>query len=446
MGLACVAMFIIGISRQVSTGTRVVLLSFVTVGMYVAIETDSIQGPIAFVAGLALFLLMKTLMAGWRIFLPTFLLALFAAILLILSLLNRGPLASLVYQVTIVFRADYMNAGVKMLFHNPFFGVGIDSYDDWYRAERGVISAFRTSFNRTANTAHNIALDLGSGGGWPLLLAYLSLNLLVVFSVWTSYKKGLFHSPFYCAATCAWFAYQVQAQVSINQIGVGIWGWVLAGIVIGYSKINVDSFKVKNCKYYFWKELLVRNSKSSRVEISRVPASASLAGAIFMIVGFTLAFLPFRADFQARQAINSGDLSKMLSLSNDPTVSSFFLTQVSQIAANNNFPNESKAVSEILIRRYPRNFYAWTQRLQAPLYSDLERNSAKARIRELDPNAYLCLLPNVPDNIVGFLSDLPTTQQRELLGGWSIVTPSGFANLDSNSLALVRQKIAGMCA
>jgi hypothetical protein len=339
-----------------------------------------------------------------------------------------------------------MNAGIKMLFHNPLFGVGIDSYDDWYRAERGVISAFRTSFNRTANTAHNITLDLASGGGFPLLITYLILNLLVIISIWASYRKGLFKDPFYCAATCSWFAFQVQAQVSINQIGVGVWGWILSGIVIGYSKLQSGELEKSPQTYDFFQDLRNGSSKKLNTEKFKISASSSLSGAVLMLIGFTLAFLPFQADIKARQAFNSGDLAKMLALSSNPSLSSFFLTQAAQIAVNNNFPNESKTLSDILISRYPRNFYAWTLRLQSSAYSLAEQSAAKTRIKELDPNAYLCLQPNVPDNIVTFLSTLPVAKQRELLKGWAIENSFSFASLETDSYELVKQKIVGMCS
>jgi len=66
-----------------------------------------------------------------------------------------------------------MHAGIAMLLNNPLTGVGIDSYDDWYRAERGIISALRTSLTRTANSAHNISIDIAAGGGFPLLISHL---------------------------------------------------------------------------------------------------------------------------------------------------------------------------------------------------------------------------------------------------------------------------------
>jgi hypothetical protein len=227
---------------------------------------------------------------------------------------------------------------------------------------------------------------------------------------------------------------------------VGVWGWILSGIVIGYSKLQSGELEKSPQTYDFFQDLRNGSSKKLNTEKFKISASSSLSGAVLMLIGFTLAFLPFQADIKARQAFNSGDLAKMLALSSNPSLSSFFLTQAAQIAVNNNFPNESKTLSDILISRYPRNFYAWTLRLQSSAYSLAEQSAAKTRIKELDPNAYLCLQPNVPDNIVTFLSTLPVAKQRELLKGWAIENSFSFASLETDSYELVKQKIVGMCS
>ena len=41
--------------------------------------------------------------------------------------------------------------------------------------------------------------------------------------------------PFFVAIVGAWAAYHVQSLVSINQLGLAIWGWVLSGLIIGYE-------------------------------------------------------------------------------------------------------------------------------------------------------------------------------------------------------------------
>ena len=91
------------------------------------------------------------------------------------ALFNKGPLAPLIYQISIQLRGDYMHAGWEMTTLNPFFGVGMDSYGDWYRQARGEITTLRGSAERISNSAHNIFLDISSNGGFPLLISYLAI-------------------------------------------------------------------------------------------------------------------------------------------------------------------------------------------------------------------------------------------------------------------------------
>ena len=42
----------------------------------------------------------------------------------------------------------------------------------------------------------------------------------------------------FVALTVAWLGYQAQSVISINQIGLAIWGWVLSGALIAYERAS----------------------------------------------------------------------------------------------------------------------------------------------------------------------------------------------------------------
>ena len=68
--------------------------------------------------------------------------------------------------------------------------------------------------------------------GFPLLIAYLALLLVISYSILNGLRKGQAKDPFFMAIDMSWLAYQVQASVSINQIGVGVWGWIIQGLMV----------------------------------------------------------------------------------------------------------------------------------------------------------------------------------------------------------------------
>lgn len=450
MGIAVVVSLILATDASLKLPTRLFLLVLSVIDIYIVATTDSIQGLVALAVGFAIYLAFFS----WKIGRPIFFsyMAIFAASLvsLVMALFDKGPLKSIIYQVTIVYRADYMHAGFKMLMHHPFTGVGIDSYDDWYRSERGVISAFRTSLNRTANTAHNVMLDLGSGGGFPLLIAYLTLLALVVFAIYRGLKSGLVRNSYFLALICSWIAYQVQASVSINQIGVGVWGWILGGAIIGFERMNrgrdigkpsessPDSQSRKGAK-----------TKQKKVGPNTPPPLAVILSVVGLGVGFTLSFIPLRADMNFRSASSQGRLDLMISATNGFATNSFLIAQANEAALRNKYQDQARALNDRLISRFPRNLYGWQARLSLSGLSESERATAVSKIKEIDPNLGICAEVNPSDRVRNLLFSLPPRQQYELARGWALLPPGsnfkeGFklANLDQAALGA---KIRSFC-
>jgi O-antigen ligase len=450
LGIATVAMTVLALSKGVSKRTRYLFVISTIASLAIVFQTDSIQGLIAFAAGLSLFVLVQGLKRGRLIFMSVLILVTSGLIALIFALFNKGPLAGLIYQVTIVFRADYMHAAIKMLLNNPLFGVGIDSYDDWYLKERGVISAFRTSFNRTANSAHNVALDIGSGGGVPLLIAYLLLIFLVLVSIYRGYKLGLLSHPIFCAAICAWFAYQVQAAVSINQVGVGVWGWIISGVVIGYPRMETKELGYK-FSYDFFSDLKTKKayaSKSKSFAPNTPPPLPVLTSAIFAFLGFSLAFLPFKLDIDFRTAMNSAELRQMMEVARSPRVQAFQIAQVANAAFSNNFVDQGREMAELLVRQYPRNLFGWTLISSSPGFSSEQQAIAKEKIELIDPYQALCYRANPTDLITRTLGALPGEKQSEILKNWGIPADSfllGLAPTSGTTAELIKLRISSFC-
>ena len=99
----------------------------------------------------------------------------------------------------------------------------------------------------------------------------------------------------------AWLCFQLQSIISINQVGLAVWGWVLGAGIIAYERINrqnVGSEKVN-----------VTN-KSKKSNGSQV-VSPSLRAGIAMVLGVLIAVPPFAADVKWRSAQESRDAGKI---------------------------------------------------------------------------------------------------------------------------------------
>lgn len=259
-----------------------------------------------------------------------------------------------------------------MTVKNPIFGVGLDSYGDWYREVRGEIATLRTNPDRITNTAHNIYLDISASGGLPLIVAYLVLLGYALRAAWHLMRRNQGFNPYFVALFSAWVAYLIQAAISINQIGVGIWGWLFTGALIGYEIATREGPPP-------------RAERKSRIDSSQLPASVSLLGIAGVGVGFLSAFLPFNADAKFKDALQSGNPVEQLTRAKAVGATAYHMELAldSAIKANNE-PLVGEIVEELL-NRYPRDFMGWQVRQVLPSASPQDREEAYGRLKEMDP-------------------------------------------------------------
>ncbi|MGA1670495.1 MAG: tetratricopeptide repeat protein, partial [Candidatus Nanopelagicaceae bacterium] len=99
-------------------------------------------------------------------------------------------------------------------------------------------------FDLTSSNAHNVPIQLFATGGIFVGGLYL---LLMGFIAWRGFV-GIYKNQgnarlVVTAVFAAWLAYQAQSIVSIDNIGLAVWGWLLGGAVVGLSlSENVEVF------------------------------------------------------------------------------------------------------------------------------------------------------------------------------------------------------------
>jgi hypothetical protein len=88
--------------------------------------------------------------------------------------------------------------------------------------------------NTTTNAAHNVPFDVFAFGGWPLFVSYLAILSLLLSQLLKSLRNRKYDAIF-VTLTTAWACYQLQSIISINQIGLAVWGWLFGGALIAYE-------------------------------------------------------------------------------------------------------------------------------------------------------------------------------------------------------------------
>lgn len=422
LGMSSTATLLLVFDFKSKLNNRLWLLLLTALNIFIIVKSQSIQGLIVFAAGLAVggFFLVKAQSARRAWFLSIYSgVVLIAFINFVLALTNNGPLAKYIYQQTLIFRFDYMRAAVEMMREKPLTGVGLDSYGDFYRAERDVYAAFRTSLNRVSNSAHNIFLDIGSNAG---ILAFVSYVGFVVFVGLLSTRRLLIAKSldvFHIALFSVWVGYLVQSLASINQVGVGVWGWMLTGTLLGHLLIVPED--KKNLP-----DLKLRNRKKGTTKNQLTPLPAVL-GFVGMILGFSMAAIPAYADMQYQTGNAKLNLTLLMEASKLPGSTAIHLGKTLEIANENKFFFQAKAINELLIQRFPREIYGWTVRRTLDNPSQDIFNAASAQLEKLDPFAAICLKPDAQTNFLQLFQKLSPKDQREIVRYWGLPTEA-FAN------------------
>ena len=366
-------------SKSLSKFVKFSIASIVIADLGIALSTGSIQGPMIFLSAMSLmgFYIIRKSPNLRKISIPYLLLTIAGIVFSILGLSNKGPFAKFLFAPSIIFRTDYWHAGWKMTITHPVFGVGLDSYGDWYRQVRGSISTLRTGPERIANTAHNIFLDLSSNGGFTLLLAFLFINLLAIRSLIKVWKSHSNIDYVFISIASLWFGYMVMSAISINQVGVGIWGWIFTGALIGYGNLNLNQTPIVI-------EAKKRKRKSKH-KLNKSDPAQSLYMYFFMLIGFVLAFIPLRADANFRSAMDSKNLLKVMSASESLGASAFHRELTLQNALQGGYAEQSREIALKLIKSYPRDYMGWKAIYVLKNSSLEEKAEALRTINKLDP-------------------------------------------------------------
>jgi hypothetical protein len=302
-------------------------------------------------------------------------------IVALVGALQKGPLAEIVYKTSVSLRGIYWNAGIKTGMDHPFTGAGFDSYGDWYRRSRSEYGALVLPGPRvTTNSAHNVVIDIFSYGGFPLLISYLGMVLLGALAIIKVLRRSRDYDPVFVALCVAWIGYQLQSIISINQIGLAIWGWLLTGAVVAYEYATREKSEVDSNTQ--------TGKKNIRKGASAGVVSPQLVAGIGVVVGCLVAVPPLSADMKWRAALDSKDANKVLTALEPsyltPSDSARF-AQAVQLFASSNLMDQARQVALKAIEFNPNSFDAWKIFYSLSNSTADEKAKALENMKRLDP-------------------------------------------------------------
>ena len=238
-----------------STNKYIIRIMFALIffGLFFVITlSEARQGLISILLGTTVFLVFK--FYAWNR--TAGILSIFSSLILgltaVAGMLQYGPLKSLLYKESVSLRGHYWNAGINMLREHPLTGVGIERYGAYFKLYRDPDYPLKYGYELNSTNAHNVFIQQFATGGFLLGTVYLMINSYIFYRAikgikFLSGSKRMEIIGF----LSAWIAYIAQSIVSIDNIGLTVWGWILGGIIIALTKrpenfhLDFESNKVK---------------------------------------------------------------------------------------------------------------------------------------------------------------------------------------------------------
>jgi hypothetical protein len=231
-------------------------------------QTKSIQGLVVYAVGVQVlifcFILLKV---NNKMIRSILVLSGFAMnILMAMGAFGVGPLGKLLFQYTLQVRMEYWRIAARMMADYPIYGVGNDSYGDFFRQYRSSDFVDQYGPNLITNNAHNSILQIGSTTGVVVMSLLVVIIFWVAFNSIRNIKAALAvareedsHISFYrngqIYIILGWIGATTQSLISIDQIGIATLWWTLAGFSVvqiafaGEQLKAIDMKKSKNEKF-----------------------------------------------------------------------------------------------------------------------------------------------------------------------------------------------------
>ena len=369
-------------SKGLKTAQRLAYGIYLLLAVLVIIKTHSQQGLLVLGGGIVIVVLIWLSRSTFEVVtIPALVVSGIGAVFVALGSINSGPLASLLYKASVTYRGDYWRAGWKMTVEHPFLGVGLDSYGDWYRRTRTLEATLRRGPEVTSNAAHNVLLDFSSNGGFPLVILYLVLMVLVAISAVKLLKHSNGFDPAVAGLIAVWIAYQAQSIISLNQLGLAVWGWIISGVIIGYE-INTRTHEVPlEIKPPISKGRNVKKKASDSVS-----AKTLMAMAVGGLAGLFVGLPPFIASAQFRSAFASGDAIKLEKAAYVWPYDPARYGQVGLTLQANKLDAQAQKVVDAALLKFPNEFGLWSLASKLSTATPEQIAKAKEEMKRLDPH------------------------------------------------------------
>jgi O-antigen ligase len=365
LGMSASASLVLIINSGLSRMIQLTLIVYIFSAIFVIYKSESEQGYFVFLAGLLItvYVFLKNSKRFKKYQIVYSLAVLSGFLTVVLDIFQKTPWKSILYSPSISERGEFWRAAIKMTTDNPVTGIGLDGFRDSYHRYRDIAAATRDPGARVTS-AHNVFLDISSGGGFPLLFLYLLIIFMVIRSAIKVISSSTKPDIYFISLVSAWAGYLLQSFVSINHLGIAIWGWALGGAIVGYDI----------------KSKLITESINSKTHFAR-----NISVAFGLIIGLLISTPELIKDAQFRSALKSGNGNKILEIAQEWPQSMDRINITTGIFLENGLPKQGAQIAYFGLKYNPDNFSGWRFLYINTDITVEEKTLALSKMQELDP-------------------------------------------------------------
>ena len=353
-------------SQAISSKILVYIQLVLTI--FVIYRTQSIQGFFVFGFGFVVLILLRSkILKSTRQFILVGGFAISISLILTLGFLGRGLLGEWFFQSTFQVRFWFWQSALKMFAQNPFFGNGFDSFGDLYREYRptDIVNVYGPDL--LVNAAHNVFLDLAVSGGTLLLTLFVSIQIYILLRSIKYIKNTSSVSPEFVLMFSLWITYNLQSLISINQLSLSIFGFVISGLLLASTVTVVQANDRKT------------NHAKNRDRFKQLTG-------YFYALAFLSLVVPYNInDHNFRESISQNNGQIMIDLVHRWPQNEFYATVISRLFYQNDFDLQARELAYLALKINPRNYSALELLVADSGISITEREKFAKKLRQIDP-------------------------------------------------------------
>jgi|FreactcultureFD7_1027221.scaffolds.fasta_scaffold03998_3 O-antigen ligase len=204
----------------------------------------ALQGIVVFLVGIGIVLLIFLFQKSPRLALGLLSAEIIVGIYSLCGMLNLGPGARYFHKSSVIDRGFYWRSAWGMFRNHPWFGVGVDRFNDYFLQYRSMEYPLKYGYTQTANNAHNVFLQFLATAGIFVALSYISLVLFIGYRAYVVLRMRSGRDQMLVGGViAAWIVFIGQQVISVDITAISVWGWVLGATIIALSFHEAEEAK-----------------------------------------------------------------------------------------------------------------------------------------------------------------------------------------------------------